>query len=93
MEVTDSYRETIRETVRHFTGELVSHDLIQDFEDESIGYLRNKAIGELLIRTSLSDLSEEDAIAACYSAMSELGVIRRDEVELFRAWYGARPKV
>jgi HAD superfamily phosphatase len=33
VEVTASYRETIRETVRHFTGELVSHDLIQDFKN------------------------------------------------------------
>ena len=28
-----SYRETIRETVQHFTGETVSHDLIQDFKN------------------------------------------------------------
>ncbi len=33
VEVTDSYREAIRETVKHFTGELVSHDLIQDFKN------------------------------------------------------------
>lgn len=33
VEVTDSYREAIRETVRRFTGETVSHDLIQDFKD------------------------------------------------------------
>lgn len=34
VEVTGSYREAIRETVRHFTGDLVSHDLIQDFKNE-----------------------------------------------------------
>jgi len=34
VEVSQSYREAIRETVRHFTGELVSHDLIQDFKNE-----------------------------------------------------------
>jgi HAD superfamily phosphatase len=33
VEVTRSYREAIRETVLHFTGNLVSHDLIQDFKD------------------------------------------------------------
>jgi HAD superfamily phosphatase len=33
VEVTASYREAIRETVKHFTGELVSHDLIQDFKN------------------------------------------------------------
>ena len=33
VEVSRSYREAIRETVCHFTGELVSHDLIQDFKN------------------------------------------------------------
>jgi HAD superfamily phosphatase len=33
VEVMQSYRETIRETVRHFTGELVSQDEIQDFKN------------------------------------------------------------
>jgi HAD superfamily phosphatase len=33
VEVTESYREAIRETVRHFTGKLVSHDTIQDFKN------------------------------------------------------------
>jgi HAD superfamily phosphatase len=34
VEVSQSYREAIRETVLHFTGDLVSHDLIQDFKNE-----------------------------------------------------------
>lgn len=33
VEVGDSYREAIRATVQHFTGELVSHDEIQDFKN------------------------------------------------------------
>jgi HAD superfamily phosphatase len=33
VEVTESYREAIRETVRHFTGKLVSHDTIQNFKN------------------------------------------------------------
>ncbi|HMJ60972.1 MAG TPA: HAD family hydrolase [Bryobacteraceae bacterium] len=33
VEVMQSYRETIRETVRHFTGKTVAHDLIQDFKN------------------------------------------------------------
>jgi HAD superfamily hydrolase (TIGR01548 family) len=33
VEVMQSYREAIRETVRHFTGKPVSHDLIQDFKN------------------------------------------------------------
>lgn len=34
VEVGGSYRESIRETVRHFTGETPSHDLIQDFKNQ-----------------------------------------------------------
>ena len=33
VEVTQSYREAIRETVHHFTGKLVSHDTIQDYKN------------------------------------------------------------
>jgi HAD superfamily phosphatase len=33
VEVGQSYREAIRETVRHFTGADVSHDTIQDFKN------------------------------------------------------------
>ena len=33
VEVMESYREAIRETVRRFTGKTVSHDLIQDFKN------------------------------------------------------------
>jgi len=33
VEVGASYREAIVETVKHFTGETVSHDLIQDFKN------------------------------------------------------------
>lgn len=34
VEVSESYREAIRETVRHFTGNPVSHELIQDFKNQ-----------------------------------------------------------
>jgi HAD superfamily hydrolase (TIGR01548 family) len=34
VDVTASYREAIRETVRHFTGDLVSNELIQEFKNQ-----------------------------------------------------------
>jgi HAD superfamily phosphatase len=34
VEVTASYREAIRETVRSFTGELISNELIQEFKNQ-----------------------------------------------------------
>lgn len=48
VEVVDSYRESIRETVRHFTGELVSHDLIQDFKNAG-GWNNDWALSHRLI--------------------------------------------
>src|SRR5215470_12054105 len=33
VDVTESYRETIRHTVRHFTGEEISYGLIQDYKN------------------------------------------------------------
>lgn len=33
VEVSQSYREAIRETVRHFTGELITHDEIQNYKN------------------------------------------------------------
>ena len=33
VEVSDSYREAIRETVRHFSGQIPSHDEIQDYKN------------------------------------------------------------
>lgn len=33
VEVTQSYREAIRETVLHFTGKPISHDAVQDFKN------------------------------------------------------------
>jgi HAD superfamily phosphatase len=32
VEVSRSYRQAIRDTVQHFTGRIISHDLIQDFK-------------------------------------------------------------
>lgn len=34
VDVTESYRETIAQTVRHFTGETVSHQQIQEYKNQ-----------------------------------------------------------
>ena len=33
VDVRDSYREAVRETVRHFSGECVTHEEIQEFKN------------------------------------------------------------
>ncbi|MBV9612670.1 MAG: HAD hydrolase-like protein [Acidobacteriaceae bacterium] len=48
VEVMESYREAIRETVRHFTGETVSHDEIQNFKNAG-GWNNDWLLSERLI--------------------------------------------
>ena len=62
VEVSRSYREAIRETVRHFTGELVSHDLIQDFKNaggwNNDWLLSHRLIGDRGVSVEYADVVE-----------------------------------
>ena len=60
VEVGQSYREAIRETVKHFTGQMVSHDLIQDFKNAG-GWNNDWLLSHRLI----SDLREDGEIWRC----------------------------
>lgn len=62
VEVTASYRETIRETVRHFTGELISHDLIQDFKNAG-GWNNDWALSHRLISDRGKHVDYQDVVA------------------------------
>jgi HAD superfamily hydrolase (TIGR01548 family) len=60
VEVMQSYREAIRETVRHFTGKLVSHDVIQDFKNaggwNNDWLLSQRMIGDLGKQVEYADV-------------------------------------
>ena len=62
VEVGESYREAIRQTVRHFTGELVSQDLIQDFKNaggwNNDWLLSHRLIGDLGKHVAYADVVE-----------------------------------
>jgi len=64
------------------------HDLMRDFEQESVGYLRNEEIREILescaLSPGISGLS--DNLMACYEALVSAGVVRREELYLVKAW-------
>ncbi|HEX4229043.1 MAG TPA: HAD hydrolase-like protein [Bryobacteraceae bacterium] len=62
VEVTASYREAIRETVRHFTGELVSHDLIQNFKNAG-GWNNDWLLSERLITDRGKRVEYADVVA------------------------------
>ncbi len=62
VEVSRSYREAIRETVRHFTGEPVSHDLIQDFKNaggwNNDWLLSHRVISDRGVKVEYADVVE-----------------------------------
>jgi HAD superfamily phosphatase len=81
VEVTESYREAIRETVRHFTGDLVSHDLIQDFKNAG-GWNNDWLLSQRLIqdRGKSVDYSEVvDHFNAVFLGQNGDGLIRREK--------------
>jgi HAD superfamily phosphatase len=81
VEVTESYREAIRETVKHFTGELVSHDLIQDFKNAG-GWNNDWLLSQRLIadRGKSVDYAEVvDYFNAIFLGHNGDGLIRREK--------------
>ena len=61
VEVGESYREAIREVVRHFTGELVSHDVIQDFKNAG-GWNNDWLLSHRLIADHGVDIAYPDVV-------------------------------
>ncbi len=61
VETMSSYREAIRETVRHFTGELVSHDLIQDFKNAG-GWNNDWLLSHRLIKDRGKDVDYAEVV-------------------------------
>jgi glycosyltransferase involved in cell wall biosynthesis len=70
-----------------------AHDLMKDFDDEVIGYLRNDTVGKQLSNTSLKGLSDSDAVTACYAALRDIGIIKEEELMVLAAWNEARMMV
>lgn len=61
VEVGESYREAIRETVLHFTGEAVSHNVIQDFKNQG-GWNNDWLLSHRLIRDRGVDIEYADVV-------------------------------
>src|SRR3954452_18786329 len=80
VEVMDSYREAIRETVRHFTGELVSHDVIQDFKNAG-GWNNDWLLSQRLINDLGKNVEYADVVEyfnQIFLGESGDGLIRRE---------------
>lgn len=81
VEVTQSYREAIRETVKHFTGADVSHDTIQDFKTAG-GWnndwkLSHRLIGDLGKDVPYSEVV--DRFNLIFFGADGNGLIRKEE--------------
>ncbi|MGH9584538.1 MAG: HAD family hydrolase, partial [Bryobacteraceae bacterium] len=81
VEVTESYREAIRETVRHFTGKLVSHDTIQDFKNaggwNNDWLLSHRLIADLGKKTDYADVV--DHFNRVFFGENADGLIRKEK--------------
>ncbi|MGA9764536.1 MAG: STELLO glycosyltransferase family protein [Rhodomicrobium sp.] len=64
------------------------HNLMRDFEDEVIGYLRNDEIKNMLLDLKLHGglHNIQDDLIICYKGMIGLGVIDGAEEPLLKAW-------
>ncbi len=81
VEVTASYREAIRETVHHFTGEFVSHDLIQDFKNQG-GWNNDWLLSHRLITDHGETIPYADVVAyfnQVFIGENGNGLIRREK--------------
>jgi hypothetical protein len=64
------------------------HDLMHDFDQETIGYLRNEEIRGVLERCNLSPgpLRVTENLWTCYEALVRAEVVRSEELDLVEAW-------
>jgi hypothetical protein len=64
------------------------HDLMRDFDQETVGYLRNEEIREVLESCDLSSGPSHitDNLWDCYEALVRSGVMRDQELDLLDPW-------
>jgi hypothetical protein len=64
------------------------HNLMKDFEDEVVGYLKNKgicdALGSLRLREGPTHLAEN--MILCYEKLIGMGLFARAELDLLTSW-------
>jgi HAD superfamily phosphatase len=106
VDVTDSYRETIRQTVRHFTGRQVGNDTIQDLKNAG-GWNSDWALAHHMIRsfgvkvdydTVVEQFQEiffgdgENGLAWCEKWVARPGLLERLRLRYRLAIFTGRPQ-
>lgn len=62
VEVSESYRESIRQTVQHFTGKEISHELIQDYKNQG-GWNNDWALSQKICQDLGRNVGYETVVA------------------------------
>lgn len=98
--MTDIWRSLIAQVCMWADSQLLSyhgdgvtqvrneHNLVRDFDDEVVGYLRNDDIARTLMDLRLDPGVDamETNLVTCYRALNEIGVIPDRELPLVDAW-------
>jgi HAD superfamily hydrolase (TIGR01548 family) len=78
VDVNESYRETIRETVRYFTGREVSHEHIQDLKNAG-GWNNDWALSQKIVRDFGVEVGYDTVVAYFQSILlGEAGFLSRE---------------
>jgi hypothetical protein len=66
-----------------------AHDLMRDFQDEVVGYLRNREIAEALTAARRGAPADDPARTAArlWDGLREIGVLPEQEMPLVKAWF------
>jgi hypothetical protein len=101
--MTDIWRSFVAQAVLHQMGAAVAfhpptaeqirnpHDLMHDFADEVVGYLRNREIGRVLQQEAEASSagSPAELAARLWRALHRVGVIPPEELPLLDSWFQA----
>jgi HAD superfamily phosphatase len=79
VDVSESYREAIRETVRHYTGQLIPKELIQQYKNQG-GWNNDWALSQkIILDLSGQDLPYEEVVTYFQEIfLGERGLIQRE---------------
>jgi HAD superfamily phosphatase len=61
VEVSESYRETVVQTVRHFSGKTIARDLIQDYKNQG-GWNNDWALSQRILRDLGHEIEYADVV-------------------------------
>jgi len=77
VDVTESYRETVVLTVRHFTGKTISRELIQDYKNQG-GWNNDWALSQKICADLGVEIAYPDVVAYFNHLFLDEGLIHRE---------------